>query len=545
MIIISYLILAHENPLQLWQLIRALRNDNCRFVVHIDARIALDSFTSYFENDVQVFFLKNRAESQWGSFELVDATLSGMKFIQKYLPETNRVVLMSGNDYPLKPVKYIEKYFEANPNKIFIEYFAIPHSKWNNGGKSRFPNFEIIQEMIKLYGGSQWWSFPSEVVEFVLTFLALNPEFISYFKLVRIPDESFFQTLLFASEEPFIIDNLVNSSIRLIQWDYPFLHPRILTSNDEDLIKGSKHLFARKFKPDTSHSILSFIDKNMIRSHAADFSDSEMELGKPAVNQVVAFLTNKNDIRILSEYNRLKTQITGLSAITMLYHKAQNKSLNNELLDIVPYTFSDEIFEELGYRTLQHSELDGSNHFPLIKFFRDFPEYDYYWYVEDDVRFLGGWDAFFSYFLNNGINDDFLSSHIRDYEDEPNWYWWNSLKNDEGAVVKDLIRSFNPIFRISRSALEYIDQCHTDGWSGHFEVLLPTLLKSAGFSIAEFGGEGKYVLPGCKNSFYTASQPDKYGGMLKGSMRYRPFITEEEMTEALIYHPVKFSNIIF
>ncbi|MBE5320740.1 DUF3405 domain-containing protein [Pedobacter sp. MR2016-19] len=542
MILISYLILAHENPKQLSRLIKALRSDNCNFVVHIDARIAIDGFASYFENDAQVFFLQNREESQWGSFGLVDATLSGMKFIQKNSPETSRVVLLSGSDYPLKSVRHIERFLEANPKKIFIDYFTIPHSKWNNGGKSRFPNFEIIQENMKLYGGSQWWSFPYEVMEFVLSFLAFNPEFISYFKLVTIPDESFFQTLLFACEEPFIVDNLVNNSLRLIKWDYPFNHPRILTCKDEAIIKRSKHLFARKFKPGISDSILSFLDKNTVRSGAEDVSDSEIKSGATVVNQVVAFLTNKNDIRILGEYNRLKTQITGLSDITMLYHKGQDKPLDSELLNIAPYVFSDEIYEGLGYQTMRHAELDGSNHFPLIKFFRDFPEYDFYWYVEDDVRFLGGWDVFFSYFLNNGIDDDFLSSHIRDYEDEPDWYWWSSLKNEQSGIEKEYIRSFNPIFRISRSALAYIDQCHSEGWSGHFEVLLPTLLKSAGFSISEFGGEGKYVLPGCKNFFYTASQPDNYGGMLRGSMRYRPFITEGEMTEPLIYHPVKFSN---
>ncbi|NII83152.1 beta-1,6-N-acetylglucosaminyltransferase [Pedobacter sp. SG908] len=544
MITISYLILVHQNPLQLYRLIETLRSNNSRFVVHIDARIGHDNFISYFENDAQVFFLQDRFESKEGSFGLVDATLSGMKFIQKHLPKTSRVVLMSGNDYPIKPIRYIEKFLEANPKKIYLEYFTLPHSKWNNDDKNRFPGFEVIQERMKLYGGSQWWSFPYEVVEFILGFLALNPEFISYFKLVSIPEESFFQTLLFASEEPFILDNLVNTSLQLIKWDYPFNRPEILTLKHKGFIEISKHLFAKKFGYGISDSLLNFLDQNIIKSQALFFPDSKTRSGKPIVSQIVAFLTNKKDIRILDEYHRLKTQISGLSDVTMLYHKTDEKLLDNELLDIAPYTFTDKIFTELGYQTFRHSELDGSNHFPLIKFFRDFPEYDYYWYIEDDVRFLKGWDIFFAYFLNNEVQDDFLSSHIRDYEDEPGWYWWSSLQNDLEPDKKQRIRSFNPIFRISRAALAYIDQCHLNGWSGHFEVLLPTLLKSAGFSIAEFGGEGKYVLPGCTNFFYNASRPDKLGNVLTGSMRYRPVIKAEEMTEALIYHPVKFSNII-
>lgn len=91
-------------------------------------------------------------------------------------------------------------------------------------------------------------------------------------------------------------------------------------------------------------------------------------------------------------------------------------------------------------------------------------------------------------------------------------FWWDTLKfNSAPQSDAFKIRSFNPLFRISNEALRFIDQSLLQGWEGHYEVLLPTLLKTAGFSIAEFGGSGPYVLPGCENKFYLASENDDLG----------------------------------
>lgn len=53
------------------------------------------------------------------------------------------------------------------------------------------------------------------------------------------------------------------------------------------------------------------------------------------------------------------------------------------------FVFTSDVLNELGYTPIEKGKLvPGSNHFPLLKFFKENQCYDYYWLVEDDVRFL-------------------------------------------------------------------------------------------------------------------------------------------------------------
>lgn len=540
MINITYLILAHDGPDRLARLVSVLRSKTSRFVIHIDSLTAVDDFLTKFAEDEQVKIIDNRCNSRWGTYGLVQATLNGMEFIVDHMPQTDRIVLLSGKDYPIKPVHHIESFFAENRDSIFIEYFTVPYEKWYNNGESRFPNFKEIDQTMKIYGGSQWWSFPLKVTRFILEFLNYNPDFQAYFKMVTIPDESFFQTLLHNCGEAAIAEHIVCDNLRIVKWDPPFIHPRTLTLKDVNLIMESNCLFARKFDGGADDGILDLIDREILKiAYNCDQTSSTKIIPEKSIRQSVAFLTNKTDFAVAEEFRNLERQVGDQGDVKMLFHQSVETNANCCPGGSAVFLFNDDIFDELGYRTFLDSKLDGSNHFPLIKFFRQNPDYDFYWYIEDDVRCLQGWDRFFSYFLENRINTDFLSCHIRDFQDEPDWYWWNSLNSQCDPVAMDLVRSFNPIFRISKLALTFIDKSHLDGYSGHFEVLLPSLLKSAGFTIAEFGGKGKYVLPGCENFFYKAADADATGNMMSGSMRYRPIVGESEMIEPFIYHPVK------
>ncbi|SFA48502.1 Core-2/I-Branching enzyme [Pedobacter suwonensis] len=542
MINITYIILAHDSPNRLIRLINTLKSVNANFVVHVDKSIPVEDFLVAFDSDKQVVILKERCFSHWGSFGLVQATLNAMAYVVNHISIADRIILLSGSDYPIKSVEEIESYFDKNRESIFIEYFKIPYEKWYAKGVDRFPNFCEINETMSIYGGSQWWSFPIKVARFILNFLAHNPDYLEYFKVVTIPDESFFQTLLHNCGEDFVGKSLVCDNLRLIKWDPPYLHPRTLGLKDFLLIQQSHAMFARKFDENIDKDVLDLIDKDILYSEGKYISNP-VSYDLDPVNQVVLFLTNKSDTEIIEQFNKLKRETGDHASVKMLYHRSLNETIPDALSDDEIFVFTDDILNELGYEPFIGSKLDGSNHFPLIKFFRQYPNYDFYWYVEDDIRCLQGWNTFFSYFLINRVSSDFIASHVRDFEDEPEWYWWKSLRIEDRQPNIDFIRSFNPIFRISRSALNFIDKCHARGYSGHFEVLLPSLLKSGGFKFAEFGGEGKYVLPGCQNFFYRAAYAESSGSMRTGSLRYRPVIEENEMWEPLLYHPVKLQTV--
>jgi len=69
---------------------------------------------------------------------------------------------------------------------------------------------------------------------------------------------------------------------------------------------------------------------------------------------------------------------------------------------------------------------DGNTSFPVMEFYRMYPDYEHYWRVEYDVRFYGNWTDLFDYFADN--NADLLTTTLYRYAIRPEWMWWNSLK---------------------------------------------------------------------------------------------------------------------
>lgn len=194
------------------------------------------------------------------------------------------------------------------------------------------------------------------------------------------------------------------------------------------------------------------------------------------------------------------------------------------------FVFTSDVLNELGYTPIEKGKLvPGSNHFPLLKFYKENQGYDYYWLVEDDVRFSGDWKDFFGSFAS--CTSDFLSSVIETKAENPTWYWWTSLKTGNEVIAEEkLLKSFNPIYRLSSQALVCIDAHLRIGWMGHHEVLLPTLLYNKGFLVEDFGGEGAFVCPENKAKFYNDT-----------SMRIAPVLPDDRKN--YLFHPVKEEKI--
>ena len=244
------------------------------------------------------------------------------------------------------------------------------------------------------------------------------------------------------------------------------------------------------------------------------------------MKQVILYLTTKTNSWTLKAFWNLEHSMNQDADVYYVYHQ-QGGILPVSLQNIKHlFTFSSDILFELGYTPIEEGRLvPGSNHFPLLKFFKENSDYDYYWLVEDDVSFSGEWNIFFDSFLKN--NADFLSSFIETREENPNWFWWSYLKTANDNVAKDkLLKSFNPICRLSHQALACIDEHLSNGWMGHHEVLLPTLLYNKGFSIEDFGGTGSFVKEGNEHMYYDET-----------SMGVKPLLSDGKKN--YLFHPVK------
>ena len=124
---IFYLIQAHKNPSQVKRLIEVLSVQNAYFVIHIDLKSEIKQFTDVIKLK-NVIFVKNRIDCIWGDYSQVLASLIMMREIDNLEPEPNdRVVLLSGQDYPIKSNQFIIQFFNEHKDTCFIdiEYEAV------------------------------------------------------------------------------------------------------------------------------------------------------------------------------------------------------------------------------------------------------------------------------------------------------------------------------------------------------------------------------------------------------------------------------------
>jgi hypothetical protein len=275
---IAYIISAYKNPEQLIRLIRRLNTDTSSFLVHVDKRADKGVYCQIVSgiSDLLNVYLLKRHKCYWGDFGHVRATIKGIDELFNGNIPFDYVILLTGQDYPLKSNVQIEEFFKEHEGKSFIEYFPLPSAYWENGGLERIKywHFHVLNRYFKLrvnrtfpkgfrpYGGSSYWCLPRVCIEYMHKFIQQNPGFVDFFKRVEAPDEIFFQTIILNS--PFR-DTTVNDNLRYIDWKEPNgASPSILCKYDFTRIAKSHKLFARKFDPSVDADILDMIDRQLL-----------------------------------------------------------------------------------------------------------------------------------------------------------------------------------------------------------------------------------------------------------------------------------------
>ena len=255
------------------------------------------------------------------------------------------------------------------------------------------------------------------------------------------------------------------------------------------------------------------------------------------MQQAFIFLTNKHAPVVLDLYHRLHTAAQAWGDTYLAYNQT-TPTVPAPIMNERNFIFTNDIVDRMGYDTLD-KRVYSNAHFVLLDFYLKNQQYDYYWFIEDDVVFNGSWAHLFSHFSESHIQPDLLACHIYSYQNTPGWCWWVSLYHPYQQVPMNLrIRSFHPVFRISNAALRFLHAALTDRWRGHHEVLIASLLYLEGFHVADFGGNGPFVIPGHDDRFYINGHISD--DCNDGTMRFRPLIQPSEITvDNKLYHPVK------
>lgn len=280
----AYIILAHKAPEQLSFLVDSLDDGFSTFFIHIDKKANIDQFDILKRYKEKIIFTK-RVSAKWGSFGLVEATLLAMQSVVDYNKQFKFVHLLSGQDFPIKSNRYINKFLSETDYNVFIEMFPMPnYDRWiGDGGMYRINKYNFGREVYKVYlakvlnflsssfrlferkmpynmkpyGGSQWWSMDLYTLKTILEFIDKNPVYVSFYKYSFTPDEMFFQTILAN------IDGIkiCSDNLRFIKWEnYSDAHPLLITPEHVSEFSKSKSLFTRKIDFDKNFDVIPLIE---------------------------------------------------------------------------------------------------------------------------------------------------------------------------------------------------------------------------------------------------------------------------------------------
>ncbi len=298
----AYIILAHKNPRQLLQLITRLDDNKSEFFLHIDKKSDLTQFRAVVDYGSNVHLVQ-RELTNWGGFGLVKATLNALEMIREY-KIFDRVILLSGQDYPIKNNGFINRFFKTTPASIFLEYTAIPdYNRWHTtGGMYRINKYFFglktyqryaakalnlgskflpalqrkIPNGLKPYAGSQWWTIDNYALNYILNYIKDNPVYTAFHKYTFAPDEVYFHTILLNSTDERIVTKISNNNLMYARWLHATSsHPEIVSKHSVEELVYSSDLFARKFEQEADTEVF-----DQINTHCNQIEKQMMEQNK-------------------------------------------------------------------------------------------------------------------------------------------------------------------------------------------------------------------------------------------------------------------------
>lgn len=277
---LAYLILAHQLPEQVIRLVQRLLEPDATFLIHIDRKLDDHSFVAMKRTLAasNVHFLP-RHLCHWATFSIVRATNAGIRAVVEGNHRFDYLILLSGQDYPIKPVSQVKRTLREAGGRSFLHHVPLPKSDWRDGGWNRieqwfFPpqrryrwaerylNRWLVPRRfprgLRPFAGAQFWCLSEEAARYVHRFTVENPRVVRFFHHVFSPDEMYFQTVLANSP---LKSHLINDTLHFLEWHRP---GAVLDSGDLGNLRSTYHLFARKFDVRVDARVLDLIDEELL-----------------------------------------------------------------------------------------------------------------------------------------------------------------------------------------------------------------------------------------------------------------------------------------
>ena len=279
---VAYVIRAHHRATQLGRMVDRLSGDGISFHLHVSAVTSAETL-----GEIRAA-LDGRRDLEWAErvatyymgWSMVESALSALRSAAAKDPD--HVVLLSGQDYPLKPPDAIKAWFATAGATSFVHHYRLPTDAWNreDDGMRRIRHYwferpHVFGRPIRVplwrrrfpkgfvpYGGSAWVALSGEAARYVLRFVEQNPRIVRFFRNTLIPDELFFQTVLLNSP---LRESIVNEEVHHVDWSANETSPKTFTASDFPALAASDKLLARKFDVKVDSEILDLIDRELLR----------------------------------------------------------------------------------------------------------------------------------------------------------------------------------------------------------------------------------------------------------------------------------------
>lgn len=293
---IAFIMLCHKNPEQINNLIEKLSGfSDADIYIHVDMNHAIIRDEIKRNDSVHLLEEKDSFYIQWGGIDIVKATLQLIRAVKESCKTYDYIWLLSGQDYPICPVKEIERRLEEKPGMNYIEtilpddyryswykkLYEVAYPSWIN--KNAIPIKLIKRLIITITGGhrhtfslfvrnkpfdfdfsfgSQWWTLTADAAYEILECSEKHPEYLEYFKKSIIPDECYFQTIFLKGS--YMKQRSMN--LTFINWGSNRRSPEILTINDIEKIRKAsiEFSFARKMDLVLSKELITELETERI-----------------------------------------------------------------------------------------------------------------------------------------------------------------------------------------------------------------------------------------------------------------------------------------
>ncbi len=312
-----FMIMCHKNLSQVLLLSKTLLSSDSDVIVHIDSTVDNDEYTSFLDatKDISnLYITPERIHGVLDTRSLGDIVFIMIEYTKARNLTYKNYCLMSGQDFPIKPINKINEnllrnyptpYIDCTPynkrNWIFHKFKYTPLlKKFNNFISNRFSRKNPIRKILRvssiigqkcsqllkltsydqltksgisLYGGSAWWILPDTAIDFIYNEYVSSSAIVNQLLETITPEETFFQTMTMLSpcKNAVHINPIEQIEQNCKTWAYfsdvgkPFKgHPYIFTINEFDKLKVSPCWFARKFDTQQDCEIIKMIQNNLI-----------------------------------------------------------------------------------------------------------------------------------------------------------------------------------------------------------------------------------------------------------------------------------------